>query len=150
MNRPTNRPTDAHAKRLEDALGRKIAAHLGDTTNLNYTAKERLRAARTQALSAANLNPTALTQHHNDGTAALNIRSVFDPILFGLIALLAIGLLIFGARTLSQSSQHQHITRLAAVDTELLSNDLPLSAYTDPGFQQFLANQQVAAHTPQR
>lgn len=48
--------------------------------------------------------------------------------------------LVFGLMGLYQYEKHQQIIEAATIDAEVLTDDLPLSAYLDHGFDAFLAN----------
>lgn len=48
--------------------------------------------------------------------------------------------LVFGLMGLYQYEQHQQIIEAATIDAEVLTDDLPLSAYLDHGFDAFLAS----------
>ncbi|WP_293776849.1 DUF3619 family protein [uncultured Oxalicibacterium sp.] len=50
--------------------------------------------------------------------------------------------LVFGLVGIYQYEQHQQIMELAAIDAEVLTDDLPLSAYLDHGFDAFVAKGQ--------
>jgi hypothetical protein len=48
--------------------------------------------------------------------------------------------LVFGLMGLYQYEKHQQIIEAATIDAEVLTDDLPLSAYLDHGFDAFLAS----------
>ncbi len=125
----------------EDRLGRSIASRLAESTdNMPSDISERLKAARMQALakrkviklqtaSAINTNGGAATLHHDGADNSLWTR-------FGaVIPLLA---LVFGLLAISFVQEQLHVNELAEVDMELLADELPPAAYTDPGFLHFL------------
>lgn len=148
---PTTRdnapPATVHKlDRLEERFARKLLQHIdADTQTLSYTASERLRAARVQALAAAPANPSV--QLNNDGTATAGFG--LEQWFISFASILALLALLFGAVQIVQSSKTKRIQHIAQVDTQLLSNDLPLSAYTDPAFEQFLQNQQLSQNHTQ-
>lgn len=47
--------------------------------------------------------------------------------------------LVFGLFAIYQFEQHQQIMDSASIDAEVLTDDLPISAYLDHGFDAFLA-----------
>lgn len=154
MNQPEkittrdNAPAAAVQKldRLEDGFGRRLAQRLNAyEAQPGYTVSERLRAARMQALAAA---PTEGVQISGNGSASLSAGSMggmpAEKLWLLVISLAAVVILLLGTLHISRSSQTMRIQHLAQVDTQLLSTDLPLSAYTDPGFEQFLHNRQAA------
>ena len=100
---------------------------------------ERLRAARARAVAARALSAQTATQtvtqngvamlHGGDeGLNAWNRIASFLP----LIALVA------GLATIKNFVDDDRANQLAEVDSALLADDLPPSAYADPGFLQFL------------
>ena len=130
-------PKDAHAT----LFGKRVAARLSESSDsLPHDVLERLKAGRIHALQmrkvvsakTATANSwfgrgTALQlgRHHGDGWGHL---ASLIPLLALVMGLMAISVL-----------QDEHLTQeLADVDAELLTDDLPPSAYTDPGFTQFL------------
>lgn len=125
----------------EDRFGRRVAARLdAGAQGLPYELAERVRAARMQALARRKrvIGLKAATSVSSSGGAAAlsadehvswwnRIASVL-PIL----ALLAGLVLIHGIQNERRASE------VAEVDAALLTDDLPPSAYADPGFIQFL------------
>lgn len=131
----------------DDAYARRIGAQLdAGLARLPYDVGERLRAARMQAL-AARKRP-ALQLHSRPAGAAQALGGGSSATLgwgggagdwwralmsaLPLIALL-VGL-VFVHLTQSASSDRE----IAEIDAQLLSDDLPPAAYTDPGFMQFI------------
>jgi hypothetical protein len=127
---------------LLDRRGLKLASYLSlSTANLSHDISERLRVARTQALSqrkitkmgsartvTANGGSTALTWGFDEGLGLWGRIGAVVP----LIALV-VGLLFINA------TQNDHRAReLAEVDLALLTDVLPPAAFADPGFIQFL------------
>ncbi len=51
-----------------------------------------------------------------------------------------LAVLVFGLIGIYQSEQRQQIIDAATIDAEMLTDDLPLSAYLDHGFDAFLAS----------
>ena len=128
------------AQHMQDQFGRRIAARLdASAAEIPYGIAERLRAARVQAVArrkAAGLR-TATTVV-GGGAATLGLgdegQSLWNRIasVLPLIALVAGLILIHGV----QNERRAH--EVAEVDAALLTDDLPPSAYADPGFIQFL------------
>jgi hypothetical protein len=125
----------------QDRFGRRVAARLSvGTAELPYDVSERLRAARTQALAkrkrVVGLR-TASTVSPSGGAAALTadegltwwqrVASVLP------IIALAAGLVV-----IHTIQNERRANEVAEVDAALLTDDLPPSAYADPGFIQFL------------
>lgn len=124
------------AKRPEDVFGQRIAHRLNQAADqLPHDITERLRVARLQALSQ--LQTAQLVVVHASGAAALQGMAASSawvrwgsvlPLLALVASLFAINMVISDERA----------NELAEIDTALLTDDLPPSAYTDPGFAQFL------------
>ncbi len=135
-----------HSKIYQDALnqdrfGLRIASRLSQASDeLPYAVSERLRAARMQALSKRKVVAvrTVPSLSISGGTASLtggdddfkwwNLVGSAIPMIALVIGLVAINSIQSDSRT----------AELAEVDAALLTDDLPPSAYTDPGFAQFL------------
>lgn len=125
----------------QDRLGRILASRLTQGSgDLPHDITERLKAARMQALakrkivdlsiaSVTGLNGNAGTLHMGDADSSLWTRlGSFLPLILLIVGLLAIGVL--------QENHRAH--ELAAVDAELLVDELPPAAYTDQGFMHYL------------
>jgi hypothetical protein len=128
---------------LQDQFGKRIASRLNsDTLDLPHDITERLRAARTRAIAARlipqtrlQLNQNVVTQNNTSllhfGDEGLNLWSRLASF-FPLIALVA------GLTLISIVLDDDRANELAEIDAVLLTDDLPPSAYADPGFLQFL------------
>ncbi len=126
----------------QERLGLRIAARLNDgTEKLPHDISERLKAARMQALGKrkvvkAQLAPeisvsgnSAALHLGGEHRSVWNLLASFLPLLALIAGLLAIGVL----------QEQNRVDELAEVDAELLTDDLPPSAFTDPGFLHFLS-----------
>ncbi|AVO48053.1 DUF3619 domain-containing protein [Melaminivora suipulveris] len=154
MNHPPEPAAEAIA--AGDAFARRIAARLTEGSDeLPYDIGERLRAARMQALArrkravAPVLRPaTAGTVLHAGGTAVLGgHHGGGDPAGWWRAALSAVPLvaLLFGLVFINASQDESLASEIAEVDAAMLADDLPPSAYADPGFVQYL---RVSGSTP--
>lgn len=127
----------------QDQFGMRVAARL-DTASLelSHDIAERLRAARTRAVAArvapqARLKTNANLSIQNGvgllhfGDEGLNVWSRLAAF-FPLLALVA------GLALIQNFMDDDRANELAEVDSALLTDDLPPSAYADPGFLQFL------------
>ncbi len=127
---------------LQERYGLKIAARLSDGCDgLPHDITERLRFARTQAVAKRKLaaGNNAITLPLGNGPAATlgtaeehgnwwNRFGVALTVLALVLGLVAI-----------HSTQNERIAQeMAQLDAALLTDDLPLAAYADPGFSQFL------------
>jgi hypothetical protein len=133
---------------LQDRFGLRVAARLSaGTAELPYDISERLRAARTQALSqrkrVAGLR-TAAVVSASGGAATLTAD---EPVsLWNRIASVLPIIALAGGLVLIHTLQNERrASEVAEVDAALLTDDLPPAAYADPGFAQYLKQQQSAA-----
>jgi uncharacterized protein DUF3619 len=125
----------------QDRFGRQVAARLSaGMAELPYGISERLRAARVQAVarrknaslrgaSSVFVSGRAATLTFGDGGVSLWNRLASA---LPLVALAA-GLVLIHA-----IEDERRASEVAEVDAALLTDDLPPSAYADPGFAQFL------------
>jgi hypothetical protein len=132
-----------------DRFGLKIAARLNDQA-LPHDISERLRVARQQAvaqrkrdLQTASSTQTAHSVSYSGGAAALGGLPGGLPGeglgWFGKLAnALPLLALVAGLVFIHGAVNDERAMELAEVDLELLTDDLPPSAHTDPGFAQFL------------
>lgn len=126
----------------QDRFGRQVAARLSDSTqSLPNDITERLKAARMQALSkrkvVAKLQ-TATAVQSNGGAASLTMGSAWGNFWNRLGSVIPLVLLVSGLLTIAVIQEQRVATEIAEVDVELLADELPPAAYTDPGFVHFL------------
>ena len=137
----------------EDALvarfGSRVAAGLNEQAQtLPANVAERLSFAREQALLKARTARAAQTQANSAPVlvrsgSALSLGGGPDsPRWLKLTAILPLILLIFGLVLIQHSQWYEQILAAADVDTGLLSDKLPPAAYGDPGFNEFLSDEQ--------
>lgn len=137
----------------QDQFGLRLAARLDAASHdLSHDISERLRAARTRAVAARRAPQLQLRSQtsvsvqggvgllHYGGDEGLNLWSRLAS-LFPLLALVA------GLMLIQHISDDDRANELAEVDSALLTDDLPPSAYADPGFLQFLKMPDIAAQT---
>lgn len=124
-----------------DLFGQRVAARLATgTAELPHDISERLRAARVQAMGRRKLSSlqTASSVSVSGGQASLGFGD--EP--FGLWSRIASALpllvLAAGLVAIHVVQNERRASDLAEVDAALLTDDLPPSAYADPGFVQFL------------
>lgn len=131
-----------HQNELEqERFGLRVAARLSDAADeLPYDISERLRASRMQALSKRKIAAAQIAVHR----PVLASRST---LIFGgdgpswwdrLVATIPLLALVFGLITISAIQDDNRANELAAIDAELLIDNLPPEAYTDPGFAHFM------------
>jgi hypothetical protein len=125
-----------------DRFGLKVAALLDDQA-LPHDISERLRVARQQAVAQRKRSALAQTQIQtaesvfvSGNSAALGGDGLnWFSSLASALPLLA---LVVGLVAININVDEERAAELADVDTALLTDDLPPSAHTDPGFAQFL------------
>jgi hypothetical protein len=145
MNTSYLRPyAPAELDAMEARLALRLTAHLTEhTTNLPQDVSERLRFAREQALQRARAvrtaeatepvvapgSTTTLPLGRGEGGAGWWVQ------LAAVIPLIA---LVGGLLLIQQLHNNEQISAAAEIDASLLADDLPPSAYSDPGFVEFL------------
>jgi hypothetical protein len=124
-----------------DRFGLKVAAILDDQA-LPHDISERLRIARQQALAQHKTVLAAKTQvapsiFASGSAAALGGDEGFNWFnrMASALPLLA---LVVGLVAININVSDNRANELADVDAQLLTDDLPPAAHTDPGFAQFL------------
>jgi hypothetical protein len=121
-------------------LAYKVRHALDDNLdNLPASTVDRLAAARARALSRKKADAPVRKQASRP---LFNFDAWFSP--NGLARLgVAIPLvaLVAGLAGVYQFEQQQRIAELAALDAAVLSDELPLTAYLDHGFNAYLASQ---------
>jgi hypothetical protein len=115
--------------------------------NLPTKTSERLSSARNIALSrkkaeskqVAILPRFAAAGHHSDMHSPFQ-SDVWFSWLGRMGVAIPLAVLVFGLMGLHHYEQHQQIIEAATIDAEVLTDDLPVSAYLDHGFDAFLAS----------
>lgn len=126
----------------QDRLGRTIAARLSDSTQgIPNDISERLKVARMQAVAKRKVIKlqTATSVNVQGGAATLNAGDYEGGIWNRLGAVIPLLALVAGLLTIAVVQEQQRASEIADVDIELLADDLPPDAYTDPGFAHFLS-----------
>jgi uncharacterized iron-regulated membrane protein len=117
----------------EQQFGNKVRQVLNQGLRLDAGVAARLRAAREQALERQRPAPApALAWADNvlgrfEGWGGLSLR-----------VLLPIAMLIAGLAGIYTWQQNQRAAELEEIDARLLTDDLPIDAYLDRGFQNWL------------
>ena len=120
--------------------------------NLPASTTERLAAARAAALArkkadAAPASPSARHQQR----PSFDVRSLFAmPWLARAAVIAPLVAMAAGLVGMYQYEREQQSAELAELDAAVLSDDLPLTAYTDHGFNAYLVQQQQQQQQPQR
>ncbi|MBV8502381.1 MAG: DUF3619 family protein [Paucibacter sp.] len=130
-------------------FGMAVAGTLSEQSEeLPHSVTERLRAAREQAMDRARATrrqqtvPVAV-----EATGA--VRSGRSLALLGgpsrwfkLASVLPPLLLVAGLLLIQHSQWYEQVLAAAEIDTALLSDKLPPSAYSDPGFSEYLSDEE--------
>lgn len=123
-----------------DRFGRRVAARLtAGTQELPYEVSERLRAARMQALAKrkriAGLRTAATVSDAGAATVTADEHVSWWNRIASVLPIVA---LVAGLVLIHGIQNERRANEVAEVDAALLTDDLPPSAYADPGFIQFL------------
>lgn len=131
-------PTDPRA--LEARFALRLAGHLGaQADRLPRDVQERLRFARELALARAReARAATVTAPVGVSTSGALLLGSFIPWLQRAAALLPLLLLLGGLLVIQQWSSRERVLAAAEIDTLLLADALPPTAYGDPGFAEFL------------
>jgi hypothetical protein len=117
----------------EAQFGNKIRHLLNQSLRLDSGVAERLRAAREQALARQRPEPAPVLAWADNvvgtfgGWAGVSLRVILP------FAILVAG--VGGAYTWQQN---QRAAEVEEIDAQLLTDDLPIDAYLDRGFQNWL------------
>ncbi len=147
----SDQPAPADLRALEARMGARIASALSaHTEQLTPDIVERLRFGRSQALERARIArltglapagatagafATALLGRASAGSA---VNGGFVPMWQRVAGLLPLLMLVAGLVAIDHWSAREQVIAVADVDAQLLSDQLPPSAYSDPGFAAYL------------
>jgi hypothetical protein len=129
-----------------DAFGKSIALRLSEGEDrLPHDISERLKVARAQAVSkrrVVSVQAVASSVSFSGGEAALQFGVNDGGWWNRLASFLPLLALVAGLISIAVLQDDMRSSELAEVDAELLTDELPPAAFTDPGFAQYLrANQ---------
>lgn len=117
----------------EDHIGSQVQHLLNQAIDLPPEAAERLRAAREQALARQRPEPAPALQWADNLLGSLGGWSGIS-----LRVLLPAALLVAGLAGIYAWQQNQTLAEIEEIDALLLADELPLDAYLDRGFQDWL------------
>ena len=129
--------TDAHA----DRLAHQVAAQLDQgLRELPHDISERLRAARTRAVAARRQPVPVLATGMRLQKGTLVLEGGPDKMRFWgwMGSVIPLITLVLGLFVIHSLQNDWRADELASVDTALLTDELPPTAYTDPGFLRFI------------
>ena len=124
-----------------ERFGFRVAAHLSDLADaVPHDVAERLRVARMQALAqhAAMLRHERAQASGASGSAVVTLGEEPGSMWGRVSILLPMLALILGMFAIDMIQSEKRINELAEIDAAILTDDLPPSAYADPGFAQYL------------
>jgi hypothetical protein len=137
----TNNTPITQPHQLQDRFGRQVAARLSAAADeLPYDVAERLRAARTQALTKRKILKvrTAAAVQASGAAATLTFGDEGLSLWNRIGSAIPLVALVLGLVLIHSVQNELRASEVAEVDAALLTDDLPPSAYADPGFAQFL------------
>jgi hypothetical protein len=143
------KPAHLHMSRV-DQVGQALARRLNEhATVLPHDISERLRAARMQALAVRKREP-ALVFEPQLATAGGIASGSFEGLNIWnrLGSALPVIVLLMGLAFIHVVQNEHRSMELASIDAELLTDDLPPDAYTDPGFLVFLKANPILEKAP--
>ncbi|WP_067275682.1 DUF3619 family protein [Mitsuaria sp. 7] len=156
MNKNTpGTPLPLEADARVTRFGLRVAAGLTEhSETLSGDIQARLRFAREQALAkamaaraAAPAQTASDARHVGGGTLALGGGDK-TPRWRKAATLLPLALLLGGLLLIQHSQWYEQIRSAAELDTEMLSRPLPPAAYSDPGFREYLNEDQTDPNNP--
>lgn len=128
---------------LEARFGARLAASLNERAALlPHDISERLRVSRERAIAVSH---QAVQQHTasdrgvvgstDRGAALLGSK---QGLWIRLATWMPLAVLVAGLVLIQQWAEHEQVLAAAEIDAVLLADDLPPSAWTDPGFREYL------------
>ncbi len=125
----------------QERFGLRVASRLSDSLDdLPYEISERLRAARVQAVSKRKMVSTKMATSivNLGGGSSLTLGSNQQHWWGKLATAAPLLMLVLGLIAINLIQDDMHIKEIADLDAALLTDDLPPTAYTDPGFVHYL------------
>ena len=137
-------PSMTNVDRVGQAIARRLNEH---ATDLPHDISERLRIARLQAIAQRKREPVLVLQPQwaSAGGPPLSPPDEGLNLWSRLASALPLIALLFGLATIHVFQNEHRTNEIASVDAELLIDDLPPAAYTDPGFLVFLKSNPLQA-----
>ena len=126
---------------LQDRYGLKVAARLASgAADLPHDVSERLRVARMQAVSRRKIHQVVAASSvvSSGGEAVLGAGDEGLNWWNRIASALPLLALVIGLVTINAIQNENIANEMAVLDVALLVDDLPPSAYADPGFVQFI------------
>ncbi|MDO9074895.1 MAG: DUF3619 family protein [Rubrivivax sp.] len=132
-----DRVADRHA--IEARLGARLAGSLTvQAQTVPHDVAERLRFARERALLRARESRQAVAVVGLTGSGAAVLAGLTAPWWQRAASVLPLLLLVLGLVAIDHWSARERVMAAADIDAQLLADNLPPSAYSDPGFAEYL------------
>lgn len=149
MNKQHHSHTAQELETRMTRFGLRVAASLTERSDtLPADVSERLRFAREQALAkartarATQTAPSTSVVATGGGTLALGSLGGRSPRWLKFASIMPLLLLVAGLLLIEHSQWYEQVTAAAEIDTALLADNLPPAAYGDPGFSEYLSDEQ--------
>ncbi len=127
---------------VEARVAYRIVARLNDSAaSIGPDIAERLRFSRERALEMARSARTAENVSVVGMSAGVGVLGSGNPWWLRAASIAPLLALIGGLVLIQEFQSKAQVSVAAEVDTQLLSDDLPLNAYRDAGFAEFLKTQ---------
>jgi len=142
MNLQISTPAPTSMDQMGAHITKRLSAGLDD---LPHDITERLRAGRMRAIAARQRDVVRAQQVATEisvsgGVASLHADEPMQRLWQRLGAIVPLLALVVGLVTIALIQEDNRIREVAEVDAELLTDELPPSAYVDPGFAQFVSS----------
>jgi len=124
-----------------DAFGKAVSRRLSQGAgDIPHDISERLKVARAQAVAKRKIiaAPLASAVSYSGAEAVLQIGGNEDDWWNRIASLIPLIALVAGLISIAVLQDDLRSSELAEVDAELLTDELPPAAFTDPGFAQYL------------
>ena len=134
-----------------DQVGRALTRRLNEhATDLPHDITERLRVARMQAIAQRKPEPIRIFVPQLTTAGGLGMGNSDEGLKLWsrLASALPLLVLLFGLATIHIFQNEHRANEIAQLDAELLIDDLPPAAYTDPGFLIFLKSNPLESKVP--
>ena len=134
-----NRHNTAQQVAQAEIFARRVTARLSEAeADLDYDITERLRAAREQALARRKVVPTPAIARHPEQESAAAAPSGKRNWWRAVVSAVPLSAMVAGLTFFNGVQADEGATEMAEYDATLLADELPPTAYTDPGFTQYL------------
>ena len=124
---------------IEARVALRLAGALSESAQqLPHDISERLRVARHRAVeraAAARRTSVPIVLEQAGGTSVMGWA---PPVWLRLASLMPLAVLLAGLVLIQQYHDHEQIVVAAEIDAALLTDELPPTAYGDPGFAEYL------------